>query len=133
MLESYETSINGFLRRVHKTQTVLSWTEVYQNFRELITAIHNQITPTNCLHSISSRKNTKYSANIAKGLYMGKYPVSTISICVETSVQRRKFSFLRVRCHDNEINTRDFPERKVSQINIIFASITSSRYHGPNI
>ena len=59
--------------------------------------IGSQITPNNYLHSISSRKlgHTKYSANIAKGLYMGKYPVSTISLCVETSIQRRKFSFLR--------------------------------------
>ena len=36
VLESYETSMNGFLQWVRKSRTVVE--EVYQNLRELITA-----------------------------------------------------------------------------------------------
>ena len=78
-----------------------------------------------CLYSNSSRKHTKYSANIAMGLYRGKYPVSKRFRYAWKQVSKgKKLSFLRHSLLWQQNKQTQLPGKK-SLIDIL----NISKYH----
>ena len=78
-----------------------------------------------CLYSNSSRKHTKYSANIAMGLYREKYPVSKRFRYAWKQVSNgKKLSFLRHSLPWQQNEQTQLP-RKKSLIDIL----NISKYH----
>ena len=78
-----------------------------------------------CLYSNSSRKHTKYSANIAMGLYRGKYPVSKrFRYAWKQASSGKKLSFLRHSLPWQQNKQTQLPGKK-SLIDIL----NISKYH----